>query len=88
MSLSGPSTEPPSSTARKASLMFEIQDFLRSPMDPNGAADVRERQNAQFQLASQCLNAAGELLACDTPDFQAVIATALVGLLAQQLSND
>jgi hypothetical protein len=48
---------------------------------------VRERQNSQWEFANGALTAAGALLATKDPDYQAVIATALTGLLALKLSD-
>jgi len=65
--------------------VFELQDFLRSPLDPTRATNARERQDEQWQQANTALDAAGAALAAG--DHQAAIAASLIGLLALQLSR-
>lgn len=67
---------------------MRLTDLLQDPIGAiSGQETVSERQERQFGVACLSLDAAGEALVADDPDYQAVIATALVGLLAAQLSK-
>lgn len=61
--------------------------MLQQILDMVNGTDVVGRQERQWQAADDLLAAAGELLARDEPDYQAVIAAALVGLLSLELSR-
>lgn len=67
---------------------MKITDILSDPMAViEGRPTVSDRQDEQWQLANKALDSAGAMLTFDEPDYQAVIATALVGLLSLQISR-
>lgn len=61
--------------------------MLQQVLDMLRGTDVAGRQDAQWQAANDSLSLAVEMLTGDEPDYQAAIATALVGLLALELSR-
>lgn len=65
-----------------------LTDMVSDPMAViAGEQTVSQRKNEQFDLANLSLDAAGAHLTAESPDYQAAIASALVGLLALQLSK-
>lgn len=61
--------------------------MLQQVLDMLRGTDVAGRQDRQWQAANDSLSLAVEMLTGDEPDYQAAIATALVGLLALELSR-